>query len=324
VDKSSYILPLTLIIIVSSFACTNEGLSQGVLQSLPSDLSLVSDTGRIAWGERATIKLSLGLEMGEESTGWPVWEDTIPGGFEILVASEIDTILPKEDSPSEWDFIIEQSWVVTAWDSGYVVIPSIEILGNKTSPLMIQVVPTRTGNAPELKPAADIISIEWSFADKLKQATPWILGAIGLALTGLLYLYLFKKIMSRKGLVLEKIIPVIPPHITALEKLRRLQEREVWTKGEAKSFHVQLSEIIRTYLDARFFISSLESTTGEAAALINSLDVAQSEKSKIIIALRLGDMVKFAKHRAGTEDHLRSLNACIEFVEITQEKPVEE
>jgi len=296
-----------------------DALIQNSLTSLPSDLELTSDTGRISWGERATIKLRLGLELGEESTGWPVWEDTIPGGFEILEQSEIDTILPLEDSPSEWDLIIEQSWEVTAWDSGYFIIPPIEIGDDKTSPLMIQVIPTRTGNSPELKPAADIVTIEWSLADRLKKAAPWILGIIGIAILGLLYIYVFKKFMSKRGVDLEKVAEVIPPHVTALKKLRLLEERKVWTKGEAKLFHVQLSEIIRTYLDSRFKISSLESTTREVAEMINSLDISQSDKSNLIMALKLGDKIKFAKYRAGYDDHTRVLSTCIAFVENTKE-----
>ncbi|PCJ81323.1 MAG: hypothetical protein COA49_06325 [Bacteroidetes bacterium] len=321
-DKSLNIFKIT-VLFVSAFimkvGISQDALIQNSLTSIPSDLVLTSDTGRISWGERATIKLKLGLEVGEESTGWPVWEDTIPGGFEILEISNIDTILPLEDSPSEWDFIIEQSWVVTAWDSGYLIIPPIEIGDDKTSPIMIQVIPTRTVGSPELKPAADIVSIEWTFTDRLKKAAPWILGVIGIAILGLLYIYVVKKIMSKKIVDLEKVAEVIPPHITALEKLRLLEERKVWTKGEAKSFHVQLSEIIRTYLDSRFKISSLESTTREVAQMINSLDISQSDKSNLIMALQLGDKIKFAKYRAESEDHTRVLSTCIAFVENTME-----
>ena len=130
-----------------------------------------------------------------------------------------------------------------------------------------------------------------------------------------------KKIKRKERKEIEMVVPDIPPHITALKKLRELEERKSWAKGEAKSFHVQLSEIVRTYIDARFSISSLESTTREAAGQIDLLDISQSDKSNLISALRLGDKIKFAKHTARIDDHIKVINTCIEFVENTMVNP---
>ena len=296
-------------------------IAQSSLYTVPSDLELISDTGRISWGERATITLRLGLELGDKSTGWPIWEDTIPGGLEILSTSKIDTILPKNDDPDQWDMIMEQSWVVTAWDSGYVVIPEIEVLGEKSAPVMIQVVPTRTGESPEMMSAAEIIKIEWTFWERIEKAAPYVLKVLAVILLILGLIYLLKKVKRKEPKEIEIVVPDIPPHITALKKLKELEERKSWAKGEAKSFHVQLSEIVRTYIDARFSISSLESTTREAAVQIDLLDISQSDKSNLISALRLGDKIKFAKHTARIDDHIKVINTCIEFVENTMVNP---
>ena len=327
-DKSLYILRLTIGVIVVlggswGFNLMNLGkcIAQSSLYTIPSDLELISDTGRISWGERATITLRLGLELGGNSSGWPIWEDTIPGGLEILSTSKIDTILPQKDDPDQWDMIVEQSWVVTAWDSGYVVIPEIEVMGEKSSPVMIQVVPTRTGEATEMMPAAEIIKIEWTLWDRIEKAAPYVLKVLAALLFALGLIYLLKKVKRKERVEIEMVVPDIPPHITALEKLRKLEERKGWAKGEAKSFHVQLSEIVRTYIDARFSISSLESTTREAAAQIDLLDISQSDKRNLISALRLGDKIKFAKHTARIDDHIKVINTCIEFVENTMVNP---
>ncbi|MDE0722665.1 MAG: hypothetical protein OSB28_05085, partial [Flavobacteriales bacterium] len=246
-DKSSYILRLTIGVIVVlgggwgfNLMDISKCVAQSSLHTIPSDLEMISDTGRISWGERATITLRLGLELGEKSTGWPIWEDTIPGGLEILSTSKIDTILPQKDDPDQWDMIVEQSWVVTAWDSGYVVIPEIEVMGEKSAPVMIQVVPTRTGEAPEMMPAAEIIKIEWTFWDRLEKAAPYVLKVLAALLFALGLIYLLKKVKRKERVEIEMVVPDIPPHITALEKLRELEERKGWSKGEAKSFHVQL------------------------------------------------------------------------------------
>ncbi|MDE0722752.1 MAG: hypothetical protein OSB28_05520, partial [Flavobacteriales bacterium] len=193
----------------------------------------------------------------------------------------------------------------------------IEVMGEKSAPVMIQVVPTRTGEAPEMMPAAEIINIEWTLWDRIEKAAPYVLKVLAALMLALGLIYLLKKVKRKESVEIEMVVPDIPPHITALEKLRKLEERKGWSKGEAKSFHVQLSEIIRTYIDARFSISSLESTTREAAAQIDLLDIAQSDKSNLISALRLGDKIKFAKHTARTDDHIKVIKTCIEFVENT-------
>jgi hypothetical protein len=299
----------------------SKGIAQSALHTVPSNLEMISDTGRISWGERATITLRFGLELGENITGWPTWEDTIPGGLEILSTSTIDTLLPQKNDPSQWDMIVVQSWVVTAWDSGYVVIPEIEVVGEKSAPVMIHVVPTRTGDAPEMSPAAEIITIELTFWERIEKAAPYVIKVLAALLLALGGIYLLRKVKRQERVEIEIAVPDIPPHITALEKLRKLEERKGWTKGEAKSFHVNLSEIIRTYIDARFKISSLESTTREVSAQVNLLDITQSDKSNLTSALRLGDKIKFAKHTARTQDHMKVINTCIEFVENTMENP---
>jgi len=328
VDKSSYILRLTLgalVVLGVSWGLDlinlSKGIAQSALHTVPSNLEMISDTGRISWGERATITLRFGLELGENITGWPTWEDTIPGGLEILSTSTIDTLLPQKNDPSQWDMIVVQSWVVTAWDSGYVVIPEIEVAGEKSAPVMIHVVPTRTGDAPEMMPAAEIITIELTFWERIEKAAPYVIKVLAALLLALGGIYLLRKVKRQERVEIEIAVPDIPPHITALEKLRKLEERKGWTKGEAKSFHVNLSEIIRTYIDARFKISSLESTTREVSAQVNLLDITQSDKSNLTSALRLGDKIKFAKHTARTQDHMKVINTCIEFVENTMENP---
>ena len=315
-----------LVIVLAGISNLSEVVSQGILQSTPSNLSLTSDTGRIAWGERAEITLRLGKGINETIDGWPQWQDTIPGGLEILQTSLLDTLAPENSDPDEWDMIMAQSWVVTGWDSGYVLIPSIKLGGDSTSPILLQIVPSRTEGEVEIKPAADIVQIEWSLYERFIKAAPWIGGLIGLIILFFMvkYVYLWWRNRAVGGKPIEEIKPYIPPHITALKELKILEQRQSWNKGEAKTFHVQLSQIIRTYIDGRFHISSLEKTTREVSELINTLDIHTSDKSKLLVALRLGDQIKFAKRQALSEEHTRSISVCIEFVQNTMERPEED
>jgi hypothetical protein len=64
-------------------------------------------------------------------------------------------------------------------------------------------------------------------------------------------------------------------------------------------------------------VSSLDKTTREALEIIKYLDISEGDKNNLFITLRLGDKVKFAKHRAEAHEHSKSVTACLEFVENT-------
>lgn len=268
----------------------------------------------------------MGKGVNETIDGWPQWQDTIPGGLEILHTNLRDTLAPQNSDPDEWDMIVAQSWVVTGWDSGYVLIPSIKLGGDSTSPILLQIVPSRTEGEVQMMPAAEIVQIEWSVYERFIKAAPWIGLLIGLVILFFMvkYVYHWWRNRASEGKPIEETKPYIPPHITALKDLKTLEERQSWNKGEAKTFHVQLSQIIRTYIDGRFHISSLEKTTREVSELINTLDINTSDKSKLLVALRLGDQIKFAKRQALSEEHTRSISVCIDFVQNTMERPEED
>ena len=179
----SHLYITALAIVLAGILNLSEVFSQGILQTTPSNLSLTSDTDSIAWGERAEITLRLGKGINETMEGWPQWQDTIPGGLEILETSLIDTLAPQNSDPDEWDMIMEQSWVVTGWDSGYVLIPSIKLGGASTSPVLLQIVPSRTEGAVKKScPPQTLFKLNGVAYERFIKAAPWIGGIIGLVI----------------------------------------------------------------------------------------------------------------------------------------------
>ena len=275
-----------------------------------AQFTLSADTGRIGWGERVTIKARIGVNASENIVSldsFPQWTDSIPGGLEVIEILGPDTVAPSEDDPEVWDYVVEKSWVTTAWDSGFVDLPGLQI----------QKIPTRTGDKNELIIHAEIIEVNWTASERLRLALPYILYFIVLsALIGILY-YFYRKIIAKEKIIEPTPDIVIPPHIEALQKLEDLRARESWLKGDEKTFQVDLSQTIRRYVDRRFGVSSLDKTSSEAVKIIKSLDISQSYKQSISNALLIGDQVKFAKYRAAHDIHLKSINDCIEFVQKT-------
>jgi hypothetical protein len=258
--------------------------------------------------------------LGMEATGnvmemdsFPAWTDSIPGGLEILEVVGPERTLPLETDPQEWDYVMEKRWVVTAWDSGFVNLPGMQI----------QIIPTRTANAQQIIGHADIIDVQWTGAEKLQKAMPYLLMALMLMMVIAGVVLGYKKWLKNRN-DSETIAPeiILPAHIIALEKLELLKDREAWTKGEAKTFQVELSRIIREYIDRRFKVKCLDKTSSEAVVIIRQLDVSEGDKQEVIGALLMGDQIKFAKYKAATDIHSKSLTSCIKFVKNTIEDEV--
>lgn len=123
----------------------------------------------------------------------------------------------------------------------------------------------------------------------------WVLPCIALvaALAG----WLVGRFLSKPRTILH-MPPPEPPHEIALRALRSLKAKG-WIETEnAEPFYVELSSIVRRYIEDRFGIRAPELTTEEfirEAAQSNALTAPQQELVKDF--LEQADLVKFAKFR---------------------------
>ena len=94
-----------------------------------SQVSLQPDTTALQWGERVQLTANWLLTLEElnagvaDSAAWPAWTDTTAGGLEVLAESSLDT-LPSPVGASG-DVVLQKAWLVTSWDSGFVVVPPV-------------------------------------------------------------------------------------------------------------------------------------------------------------------------------------------------------
>ncbi len=86
-----------------------------------------------------------------------------------------------------------------------------------------------------------------------------------------------------------------PAHEIALEELAELYKSDYLEKEQVKKFYIRLSEIVRKYLEGRYFISAMEETTDEILReIVDHID--QEKQLELAHILRESDLVKFAKH----------------------------
>ncbi|GJM33102.1 MAG: hypothetical protein DHS20C18_21030 [Saprospiraceae bacterium] len=244
-------------------------------------------------------------------------------GIEVLNVRPMDTI---SRSPL---LLTQQRITLTSFDSGYYYLPKISVtyiqsgiqstVTTNEIPLTVNTLPVSTDTV-RLEPIKDIIEEPVKFQDAL----PYLAGLAGLiAIIGLIWYYIKK----RKQKPEEETPEVrLPAHEVALQKLHDLQKAELWQKGEIKAFQSELTFILREYLEHRFNMRALESTTDEIVADLKHSEIDADWHPKIETILETADLVKFAKAEPPIEIHARAIEETEVFVETTKkiELPPEE
>lgn len=115
---------------------------------------------------------------------------------------------------------------------------------------------------------------------------------------------------------------IIPPHEIALTALTALRQRGYIERGAAEPFYVELSAIIRIYLEDRFNLRAPEQTTEEfirTSSQSNVLSVEHRELTQDF--LEQSDLVKFARFEPAADDMTRAWDAGAKLVRETVEAP---
>jgi len=121
--------------------------------------------------------------------------------------------------------------------------------------------------------------------------------------------------------------PVKEAWTIALERLERLAARELPQKEQYGPYYVDLSSILRYYIEGRFFLHAPEQTSQEFLEEISGHGYFSAEQEAFLASfLRLCDRVKFARHEPGQLDMKESFEQVKKFVEETTPtaKPEEE
>ncbi len=88
-----------------------------------------------------------------------------------------------------------------------------------------------------------------------------------------------------------------PAHELALEALEALEASPMLERGQVKEYHIEVSNILRTYVERRFRVDALEMTSREVVQGLERVGVEPSFREGLTTFLEQCDMVKFAKVR---------------------------
>ncbi|MBK8490646.1 MAG: hypothetical protein IPL49_07040 [Saprospirales bacterium] len=271
------------------------------------------DSTEMLVGGKRTVRLRVDFAPGVLILEPGIIAIDTSGTLELLRTSAWDTTRVSDKA-----ITLEKDLLLTAWDSGYYAISPIMVpyeIQGRTDTIYTNAIPLRVNMVPQdstvLMPLKPIIEEPIRMEDFI----PYLLGLFATLaiLTALWWLWRRK---NRPVAVVKAPPVVIPPHTLALKKFEPLKQAQLWQKGQFKEFHTQLTYILREYLESRYGILALESTSSEIATQLKSL-VPEDLLQETTRLLNTSDMVKFAKATPPVEVHEQLLEQAKKFIHST-------
>ena len=145
----------------------------------------------------------------------------------------------------------------------------------------------------------------------------WVTAAAAAAAAGGLVWWLLRRVKTRRGAAHAV---AVPPHVKAMRALERLRQAPRTTPAQIESFYVDVSQVLRVYLEERFGLRAPERTTEEFLRELEGGDqLARNHRRELERFLTQCDLVKFAAFVPGPAEHDTTWQLAAAFVEATRQ-----
>lgn len=261
-----------------------------------------------------TVVLRAAVRVPEGAT--VVWPS--PVRSEAMFARDLGESRDGRTAMREWQLIPLRPGTIVVWTDGVSV-----ALGESTNVLPVPLLELRVRRR-----ALDETNLALRDISGLERwpERPWVRLGLVIGLIALLALMaaLLARTLRRSAMAPPP-PPPLPPHEQAMRALRELRARGI-PEGEAvESFYVDLSAVVRRYLEEAFGLRAPEQTTEEfirSAAESNALTI--EHRTLVFAFLEQSDLVKFARYRPTGPDIEAALAAAERLVAETMPKSEEE
>lgn len=233
----------------------------------------------------------------------PQFADSV-GPFTVLSAESI------ERSAKAGRVLLRQSVQLTLWEPGRATLPALPLLWARgpedTLVAYSAPVEVRVGSvlAPELAKQAkggQPPSLDLSLMRGLKGVVslggiPWWVWLLVAALIGALAYALWQRLRARRAVPVEAPPPPkVAPEVAFERGLDALLAGGSLERGMLKEFYLDLSQLLRRYLEDRFSWSAVEATRLEVLEWAAGRGFAVEDQQWLGTWLQAGDLVKFAR-----------------------------
>ena len=286
-------------------------------------VSVALDTNVIAIGDQINLKLSID-QSKDIKVIFPVFTDSITKNIEVIRQWPLDTTKNKDGS-----FKVNKRYLITSFDGGVHKIPPFVFKLNganinniiRTDTLQLGV---RSFEIDTTKANFDIsmpIHTPVSFAE----IAPWAGGGLLLIVILFAAYYFYRRHKNNQPLFKAE-VPAEPAHVIALRKLEEIDEQKLWQTGHIKQYHSDLTDAVRNYLDERFDLATIESTTDETMDAVSEDIMHKDLIADLKVILERADLAKFAKFQPLPDENQLSLKYAYRIVEKTliKEAAIEE
>jgi hypothetical protein len=274
------------------------------------------DTAVITIGDRITYTLTI-----EHKSGMRVEQ---PGAGVNLGQFEIKDYKIFEPVKKGDYLFLKYEYVISVFDTGTFTIPPFPVayfpadsMGAykiiEASPVNIYVRSVITDDQRELRDIRPPVSIPFDYVFLFSMLAVVIL----LVLAGYFGYILYKR-RKEKGFLFRAPEPPRPAHEVALQAIDLLLKRNLLEQGAHKEFYSELSEIIRRYIEGRYFVPALEETSYEILQEIREQDIADELVRLLDEFLTISDLVKFARYIPDQQENEKVVEQAVRFVEDTK------
>ena len=275
-------------------------------------------------GEQVRVEINVQAEASENVI-WPALTDTVTAQIELIGQPKTDTIFG--DTLNHTDILgYQKQWVITSFDSGLWAFPELTVWIDSvpftTEAFLFEVNTVEVDTSKGFITIVEPIELPMTFMEYVQAYYKYGLYAYGVLMVLAILAYIFGK--KYVGKETEDSVIVIAPHILAIDRLHQLEEEQLWQKGAFKAYHIQVSDIVREYIENRFHVPVKESTTDEIKHLLKITRMDKTIRKEIIDSLKISDLVKFAKAIPLPEENEACLQTAYKLVDATKIEEVSE
>lgn len=311
--KKNIVSKIAAILLLLVFTCSS---TVPVMAQGKASVNARIDARKITVGDRVRLFIEVKADTTACRVEWAAIPDTF-NSLEVVEKGKLDTLVQGKEAT------YKQRLLLTGFDSGLFQVPAFQfavrplsgspyVIQTDSFPLWVQTVAVDTTKA--FKPIKGIMEVKATWRDYIE----YIAGGAGLILLlGLLIWYL----MSRK-----KKQPPVPdgpketPQEYALRLLSELEAKQLWQNQKVKDYYVELTDIVRDYIEARFDTAAMELTTDELLHKAQRHKELRAYYELLSVILRTADLAKFAKAQPLPEEHVDAMEKSRKL--IIDSKPV--
>ena len=279
--------------------------SQNIVLDVDTNLLRIGEQFNVTMNYFSIDSLDINLNQAED-----LFDE-----FEVLKESGLEKVF-------DIDTFFYKNYLLTSFDTGiFILSPKIITQQNldtlSVNPISITFLPVKLDSANkffDIKPPKDV-------PFKLKELLSYKYVFLILLLILLISYFAYKYVFKTSNIEENREVIKIPIDIYYLNKIKELSSKKYLEEDKFQLYYTRLSEILRGYLEHRFDIPALESSTYDLKLLLKTIHINEEWLNDF---LRDGDLVKFAKGLPSKKDSESFLKSVKLFIKENKIKPIEE